>query len=460
MARTCLSIILAAGEGSRMKSRRAKVLHEVAGLAMIRHVAKAAAATGSSHIALVLGRDHEEVEASVQKTQGEGVSTHLQMERLGTAHAVLAARAALEEGWDDVLILYGDTPLIRPETLTRARASLLAGADVCVVGFRPSDPTGYGRLIEGGGELLAIREHKDASDTERLIGYCNSGVMAVRGGVLLDLLEKVGNDNSKGEYYLTDIVAIARAKGQTVRAIEAPADEVAGVNSRVELAYVEALWQSRRRREMMLAGVTLVAPDTVFFSHDTEIAADVVVEPNVVFGPGVSVLAGAVIHAFSHLEGARVGVGCAIGPFARLRPGATLATDAKVGNFCEIKNAEVGEGAKVNHLTYIGDATVGAKSNIGAGTITCNYDGALKHHTEIGAGVFVGSNTALVAPVSVGDGAYIASGSVITENIPADALALGRARQVNKDDRGRLIRERNAAAKAERKRREAEAKEA
>ncbi|MEF2072286.1 bifunctional UDP-N-acetylglucosamine diphosphorylase/glucosamine-1-phosphate N-acetyltransferase GlmU [Consotaella aegiceratis] len=457
MPRTCLSIILAAGEGTRMKSAKAKVLHQVAGLPMVRHVANTAAAAGSDRLALVIGRDAEEVETEVRKAHADRVSTHEQTERLGTAHAVLAARGAIEEGFDDLLILYGDTPLIRPETLTRARAALLAGAHICVIGFRAEDPTGYGRLIEADGQLMAIREDKDASEAERLLNFCNSGVMAIRGMVALDLIERVGNDNAKGEYYLTDIVAIARAAGGTVRAIEAAEDEVMGVNSRVELARVEATWQARKRREMMLAGVTLVAPETVFFAHDTSIASDVTIEPNVVFGPGATVETGAVIHAFSHVEGAVVGEGASVGPFARLRPGADLKTGAKVGNFCEVKNAVVAEGAKVNHLTYIGDATVGAKSNIGAGTITCNYDGALKHRTEIGAGVFIGSNSSLVAPVSIGEGAYVASGSTITEDVPADALAFGRARQVNKEGRGKAVRERAQAAKAAKTARKAKA---
>lgn len=450
MQRRCLSIILAAGEGTRMKSDTAKVLHQVAGLPMVRHVARAASEAGSERVALVVGRAAETVAAAVA-AEGIGVSTHLQSERLGTAHAVLAARDAIDEGFDDLLILFGDTPLIRAETLKRARAVLAEGADLCVVGFRASDPTGYGRLIEKDGELIAIREEKDANDDERRIGFCNGGVMAVKGADALGLLSKIGHANAKGEYYLTDIVAIARADRRKVQAIEAAVDEILGVNTRVELAEAEAIWQSRRRREAMLAGVTMQAPETVFFSHDTALDADVTVEPNVVFGPGVRVGRGSVIHAFSHIEGAAIGEDVSVGPFARLRPGTKLATQSKVGNFCETKNADVAAGAKINHLSYIGDASIGAGANVGAGTITCNYDGALKHRTEIGAGAFIGSNTALVAPVRVGDGAYVGTGSVVTEEVPDDALAIARARQVTKPDRGRQIRERQAALKAARK---------
>ncbi|WP_102958394.1 bifunctional UDP-N-acetylglucosamine diphosphorylase/glucosamine-1-phosphate N-acetyltransferase GlmU [Mangrovicella endophytica] len=447
MARTCLSIILAAGEGTRMKSSRSKVLHEVARLPMVAHVARAASRAGAARLALVVGRSAEAVEAAVAR-EVRSVTTHLQAERLGTAHAVLAAREAIEEGHDDVLILYGDSPLIRAETLRRARAILRTGADLCVFGFRAADPNGYGRILTREGQVLAIREEKDASEAERAVDLCNGGAMAISGRIALDLLTAVGNDNAKGEYYLTDVVEICRSRGGTIRAIEADADEVLGVNNRVELAGVEAIWQARRRRELMLAGVTLQAPETVHLAHDTEIAADVTLEPNVVFGPGVNVATGATIHAFSHLEGASIGEGASVGPFARLRPGTALSRDAKVGNFCEVKNASIAEGAKVNHLTYIGDAEIGADANIGAGTITCNYDGALKHRTVIGANTFIGSNSALVAPVRIGDGAYVGSGSVITEDVPDDALALGRGRQVNKPGRGREIAERNRAAKA------------
>ncbi|MBC8130265.1 MAG: bifunctional UDP-N-acetylglucosamine diphosphorylase/glucosamine-1-phosphate N-acetyltransferase GlmU, partial [Rhizobiaceae bacterium] len=387
------------------------------------------------------------VEAAVSACVG-GSSVHLQAERLGTAHAVLAASPAIEEGFDDVLVLFGDTPLVRAETLARARSVVAKGAEICVVGFRTAAPTGYGRLIEEDGELLAIREEREANEVERRITFCNGGVMAIRGAAALDLLAAVGNANAKGEFYLTDVVEIARRRGASVRAIEADADEVLGVNTRVELAAVERLWQDRRRRESMLAGVSMMAPETVFFHHDTAVAEDVVIEPNVVFGPGVSIARDAVIHAYCHIEGASIGLGASVGPFARLRPGAELGTGSKVGNFCEVKNAKLAEGAKVNHLAYIGDASIGAGANIGAGTITCNYDGAMKHRTEIGAGAFIGSNTALVAPVRVGASAYVGTGSVVTDDVPDGALAIARQRQVTKEGRGRAIIERNAAAKA------------
>ncbi len=447
MARRCLSIILAAGDGTRMKSDISKVLHEVAGLALVRHVARAAALAGADETALVVGRDGALVEAAVRR-DAPGVQTFEQVERRGTAHAVLAARDALTGAYDDILVLFGDTPLIRPQTLAAARGALADGAQVCVVGFRPADPTGYGRLVEKDGELVAIREHKDANADELAIGFCNAGVMAFAGRDALGVLDAIGNDNAKGEYYLTDLVEVARARGQRVVAIEAGADEVLGVNTRVELAEVEALWQARRRREAMLGGVTLQAPDTVFFSHDTTIAANVLVEPNVVFGQGVTIDEHATIHAFSHLEGAHVGPAVSVGPFARLRPGTVMEQGSKVGNFCEVKNAHVATGAKINHLSYIGDASIGAGANIGAGTITCNYDGALKHMTMIGAGSFIGSNSALVAPVTIGEGAYVGTGSVVTEDVPDGALAIARERQVTKPDRGRQIIARNKAAKA------------
>jgi bifunctional UDP-N-acetylglucosamine pyrophosphorylase/glucosamine-1-phosphate N-acetyltransferase len=337
---------------------------------------------------------------------------------------------------------------VRPETLLAARAEIAAGAAVCVVGFRTPQPTGYGRLIQEGAELVAIREEKDASHEERRIDLCNGGVMAIDGRLALTLLQQIGNANAKGEYYLTDIVAVAHGEGLSVRLVAAAEEDVLGVNTRLELARVESIWQARRREEAMLSGVTLVAPETVFFAADTMIEPDVVIEPNVVFGPGVHIRSGAVIHAFSHLEGASVGPKASVGPFARLRPGADLRDGAKVGNFVEIKSTTVGQGAKVSHLTYLGDASVGAEANIGAGTITCNYDGFNKYRTVIGAGAFIGSNAALVAPLLIGDGAYVASGSVVTEDVPADALAIGRARQVVKEGRGREINARNAARKA------------
>jgi bifunctional UDP-N-acetylglucosamine pyrophosphorylase/glucosamine-1-phosphate N-acetyltransferase len=372
--------------------------------------------------------------------------TFVQEKRLGTAHAVLAARAAIERGHDDILVMFGDTPLIDPGALTVARLKLAEGAAVVVIGFRTDNPTGYGRLIEKGGKLVAIREEKDASAEERAITFCNGGLMAIAGKHALALLDAVGNANAKGEYYLTDIVEIAGRNGLEVVATEATFENALGINNRAELAEAEAIWQKRRRQEAMLSGVALIAPETVYFSHDTEIGADTVVEPNVWFGPGVTVESGATIHAFSHLEGATVASGCEVGPFARLRPGADLKTKAKVGNFCEVKKAVVEKGAKVNHLTYIGDAVIGAGANIGAGTITCNYDGYSKFLTEIGENAFIGSNSSLVAPVSIGNGAYVASGSVITENVPDDALAFGRARQKTMPGKAKELRARRAEA--------------
>ena len=444
--RTCLSIVLAAGEGTRMKSNLPKVLHQVAGLPLVSHVVKAVQGTGKSDVALVVGRGADEVRGAVEKV-ADAVSAFEQKERLGTAHAVLAARAAIERGYDDLLIVFGDTPLIEAHSLQAARNKLSEGADVVVIGFRPASPHGYGRLIEEGGKLTAIIEEKEASEAQKKIGFCNGGLMAVRGSHALALLDAVDNKNAKGEYYLTDIVGLAHGKGLNVVAIEVPVDNVIGINNRAELAEAENIWQNRKRQEMMLAGVTLIAPETVFFSHDTLVEADVVIEPNVFFGQGVHVASGALIHAFSHIEGAKIGVNAEIGPFARLRPGANLGEKSKVGNFCEVKNAQVGKGAKINHLTYIGDATVGASSNIGAGTITCNYDGYNKYKTVIGENAFVGSNSSLVAPVSIGDNAYIASGSTITDDVPADALAFGRARQETKEGRGKILREKYAAIK-------------
>ncbi len=433
-----------------MKSAKPKVLHEIAGLPMVAHVAAAARNAGGGDIALVIGHGADEV----RKAAGgfdPAPEIFVQEQRLGTAHAVLAARQAIEPGYDDVLVMFGDTPLIEAAPLLAARAKLAEGAAVVVVGFRPPNPAGYGRLIEKNGRLVAIREDKDASEAEKKIGFCNGGLMAISGKHALSLLERVGNNNAKGEYYLTDIVEIATGDGLDVVATEASAESVLGINNRAELAEAEAIWQRRRRHQVMLSGVTLIAPDTVYFSHDTEIGQDTLVEPNVWFGPGVEISSGVTIHAFSHIEGASVATGSQVGPYARLRPGADLQEKAKVGNFCEVKNAVVEKGAKVNHLTYIGDARVGAGANIGAGTITCNYDGFGKHFTDIGAGAFVGSNSSLVAPITLGEGAYIASGSVITENVESEALAFGRARQKTIPGKGRELRERFAAAAAAKK---------
>ncbi len=445
--RSCLTIILAAGEGTRMKSAMPKVLHEIAGLPMVGHVAKAAIAAGGSDVAIVVGSGGDAVRKAVTPF-APGAETFEQVQRLGTAHAVLAARAAIARGYDDVLVMFGDTPLIAPAPLAAARKLVADGNAVAVIGFRTDAPSGYGRLIETDGRLVAIREDKDCSPEERKITFCNGGLMAIDGRQALALLEAVGNANAKGEYYLTDIVEIANARGLRVSATEADYENVLGINNRAELAEAEAIWQKRARREAMLSGVTMIAPETVFLAHDTEIGADTILEPNVVFGPGAKIASGVTIHAFSHIEGATVATGASVGPFARLRPGADLQQKAKVGNFCEVKKAVIGPGAKVNHLTYIGDATIGAGANIGAGTITCNYDGYNKHLTQIGAGAFIGSNSALVAPVSIGRDAYVASGSVITENVPDDGLAFGRTRQETKPGRAKALRERYAAIKS------------
>lgn len=449
MERSCLAVILAAGDSTRMKSATSKVLHPVAGLPMISHVVRAVAAAGVGDAALVVGRDAEKVTAAA--AQDLPVQSFFQEKRLGTGHAVLMAQEAIARGYDEIIVVYGDTPLITPGPLAAARHKLAEGNDVVVIGFRTENPTGYGRLLTEGGDLLAIREEKDATEAERAVKWCNSGIMAIDGRKALDLLHRIGNDNAKGEYYLTDLVEIVRQLGGRAAMVEASEEEMTGCNTRAELAVLEALWQKRRRHEIMLSGVTMIAPETVFLSHDTVIGQDALIEPNVVFGPGVTVEGGAVIHAFSHLEGAQVAAGATVGPFARLRPGAQLAEGAKVGNFCEVKKAEIGPGAKVNHLTYIGDAFIGAEANIGAGTITCNYDGVNKHVTRIGERAFIGSNSSLVAPVSVGNDALVASGSVITADVPDEALALGRARQEVKPGRAIAIRERNLAIKAAKK---------
>jgi bifunctional UDP-N-acetylglucosamine pyrophosphorylase/glucosamine-1-phosphate N-acetyltransferase len=443
--RTCLSIVLAAGEGTRMRSRIPKVLHEVSGRSLLAHVLAAVKDSGSTSVAVVIGPDHDAVVAEAKRVMPNAES-FVQRERRGTAHAVLAARPALARGADDILIIFGDTPLIRPETLRRMRGAL-GDATVVVLGFRPADPDGYGRLVLEGDQLIAIREHADASESERGIRLCNAGLMALGGDRALAILERIGDQNRKREFYLTDAVEVARGMGLKVVAIEAEEDEVSGINTKAQLAAAEAVSQQRLRSFAMDAGVTLVAPETVFFSADTSLAKDVVVEPFVVFGPGVTVEEGAVIHSFSHLAGAHVGKNASVGPYARLRPGARLGEKSRIGNFVEVKEAVIEAGAKANHLAYIGDAHVGADANIGAGTITCNYDGVAKHRTEIGKGAFIGTNSSLVAPVKIGEGAYVGSGSVITADVPANALALGRARQVVKEGWAQRLRALKSAGK-------------
>jgi len=444
--RTCLAIVLAAGEGTRMCSARPKVLHAIAGRSLLGHVLDAVFEAGGTVTAVVVGPGAEAVAAEAKRILPDA-DIFVQAERRGTAHAVLAAKAAIARAPDDVLVIFGDTPLIRPETLTRIREALADGAALVVLGFRAKDPTGYGRLVLEGGELVAIREEADASPAERAIGLCNGGLMAFAGPTALPILERIGNDNRKGEYYLTDAVAIARAMGCKAAVIETEEDDVRGINTNAQLAETGAVLQQRLRQAALDGGVTLVAPETVFLSSDTKFGRDVVVEPFVVFGPGVMVEDNAVIRSFSHLERAYVGKGAMVGPYARLRPGARLQEQVHIGNFVEVKEAVIEAGAKANHLSYIGDATVGAGTNVGAGTITCNYDGVAKHRTEIGKNAFIGSNSALVAPVKIGDGAYVGSGSVITHDVPAAALALARGRQVVKDGWARRLRQRGSLGK-------------
>ncbi|AWB25600.1 bifunctional UDP-N-acetylglucosamine diphosphorylase/glucosamine-1-phosphate N-acetyltransferase GlmU [Methylobacterium currus] len=428
--RSLLAVVLAAGKGTRMRSALPKVLHPIAGRPMLAHVLASVAEAGAGRLAVVVEPGRDDVARIV--AEFPGAETFPQGERLGTAHAVLAARRALAEGAHDVVVAFGDTPLISPETYARLRAPLAEGAAVAVLAFESPNPTGYGRVLVEDGRVTAIREEKDASEAERRVTLCNAGLMALSGAHALRLLERIGNANVAGEYYLPDAVALAVADGLAVAVVPVAEAEAQGVNDRVQLAAAEAAVQATLRRRAMLAGATLIAPETVFFSHDTALGRDVVVEPHVVFGPGVVVGDGCTIHAFSHLEQARLAAGVQIGPYARLRPGAVLAEGARIGNFVEVKNAAIGAGAKVNHLTYVGDAEVGEGANLGAGTITCNYDGVNKHRTVIGAGAFIGSNSALVAPVTVGAGAFVGSGSVITDDVPPGALAVGRGRQVIK----------------------------
>ena len=415
-----------------MRSARPKVLHRIAGRSMLAHVLDAVGQAGASRVEVVVGPGRQDVAAEATAVS-RGAGTVEQTDRLGTAHAVLRARAALEAGYDDVVVAYADTPLVTGDTFARLRGPLADGAAVTVLGFEADDPTGYGRLVVEAGQLVAIREERDATEAERRISLCNAGLMALRGDVALALLDSIGNANAKGEYYLTDAVAAAVARRERAVVVAAPEDEVAGVNDRAQLAEAERLMQARLRSAAMANGVTLVDPASVHLCADTRLGRDVVIEPHVVFGPGVGVADDVLIRAFSHLEGAEIGAGAIVGPFARLRPGSRLGAEAHVGNFVEVKNAVLGPGVKANHLSYLGDAEIGARTNVGAGTITCNYDGIHKHRTIVGEGVFVGTNSSLVAPLRIGDRAYIGSGSVITDDVPSDALALGRGRQVVKE---------------------------
>jgi bifunctional UDP-N-acetylglucosamine pyrophosphorylase/glucosamine-1-phosphate N-acetyltransferase len=446
-SRRCLAVVLAAGEGTRMKSAKPKVLHEIAGRPMLGHVLAALDAAGAGDVAVVVGPGREDVAEAARQTLPRA-EIFVQTERLGTAHAVLAARAAIARGYDDLLVVFADTPLVSAATFAAMRARLAEGAGVVALGFEAGDPTGYGRLLLDGDSLVAIREHKDASESERAVTTCNAGLMALDGKAALRLLEGIGNDNAQKEYYLTDAVAAARAAGLPALALLAAEDEVMGVNDRVQLAAAEHVLQRRLREAAMRAGATMIDPETVYLSFDTKIGRDVVIEPNVFFGPGVTVADHVRVRAFSHFEGADVGAGVIAGPFSRLRPGAKLDENVHVGNFVEVKNAHLGVGAKANHLTYIGDADIGAGSNLGAGTVTCNYDGFDKSRTKVGANVFVGVHAALVAPIEIGDGAYIGTGSVVTENVEPDALVIARARQVAKPGWAKSFRERKLSEKA------------
>ncbi|WP_315751611.1 MULTISPECIES: bifunctional UDP-N-acetylglucosamine diphosphorylase/glucosamine-1-phosphate N-acetyltransferase GlmU [unclassified Bradyrhizobium] len=440
-ARSSLTIVLAAGEGTRMRTSVPKVLHPIAGESLLAHVLAAAPHGDGASIAVVVGPGHDAVEKEARRLRPDA-DIFVQRDRLGTAHAVLAARQAIARGADDLLVAFGDTPLITAETFARLRAALAQGAALAVLGFRAADPTGYGRLLLDGSKLVAIREQADASEAERAITLCNAGVMAMDGRRALAILDRIGNANSKGEYYLVDAVAIAREQGLDAVVIETSEDEVRGINTKAQLAEAEAVMQTRLRRAAMDAGVTLIAPETVYLAADTTFGKDVTIEPFVVIGPGVSIGDGAVVHSFSHIVQSKLGRNSLLGPFARLRPGTSLGEGAKIGNFVEAKAAVLEAGVKVNHLSYIGDAHVGANSNIGAGTITCNYDGFNKHKTNIGEGAFIGTNTSLVAPINIGARAYIGSGSVITRDVPDDALALERSPQTTRE--GAAARFRNA----------------
>jgi bifunctional UDP-N-acetylglucosamine pyrophosphorylase/glucosamine-1-phosphate N-acetyltransferase len=422
-------VVLAAGQGTRMRSDTHKVLHPIAGKPMLLHLLATVEAMGAERRIVVVGKGREQLEAALD---GHGVTTALQAEQKGTGHAVRMAEEALAGFDGPVLILYGDTPFVTAETLARMLDRLAQPDDpgVVVLASSPVDGKTYGRVILGDSDRIAkMAEYKDAGETERAVKLCNSGMMAVGARDLFRWLGQIGNANAAGEYYLPDIVMVAIHEGRAPVAIEGEPFETAGVNSRAELAALEEDWQTRRRWQALEQGATLIDPESVWFSADTELGRDCTIEPHVVFGPGVKIADGATIRAFSHIEGATISTGCEVGPFARLRPGAMLGEGAKVGNFVEVKKATLGRGAKANHLSYIGDASVGEKANIGAGTITCNYDGFGKYRTEIGPGAFIGSNTALVAPVSIGAGAIVGAGSVVTKNVAADELVIARGEQ-------------------------------
>lgn len=441
-------VILAAGKGTRMNSDLPKVLHPIAHASLLEHAMRTGASLNPERTVIVAGHCADLVSAAAKDIDPDA-QVVLQQEQLGTAHAVDQARAALDGFDGEVIILYADTPFISPDTLESMIAAR-ANHDVVILGFDAADPGRYGRLVMQGDALERIVEFKDASEDERAITLCNSGLVACNSSTLFDLIAAVGNENASGEYYLTDIVELARSKGLSATAVTCDESETMGINSRAELAAGDAVFQARARATLLEDGVTLMAPETVYLAHDTVIGRDSVIEPNVVFGPGATVESGATIRAFSHLEGCHVSRGAVVGPYARLRPGAELAENTRVGNFVELKNAQIAEGAKINHLSYIGDADIGPAANIGAGTITCNYDGVMKHKTTIGANAFIGSNTMLIAPVTVGAGAMTASGSVITKDIEDDGLALARAKQENKPGRAKKLFELLKARKANR----------
>ena len=442
-------ILLAAGEGTRMQSDTPKVLHEIAGLPMFAHALASASELEDGEKILVVGAGGDAVQRAARDFDAS-IQVAEQTEQLGTAHAVTMAAPLLAGKGGTAIVLFGDTPFIQSETLAKMARAEADGADIVVLGFEAEDPARYGRLIVQDGRLERIVEWKDANEAERAITLCNSGVMLAKTETLLDLAAAVGNENEAGEYYLTDIVALGRDKGLNSVVVTCDQSETLGINTRADLAAAEDVFQARARKAALEVGVTMPAPGTVIFSHDTLIGRDAIVEPNVVFAPGVTVESGARIRAFSHLEGCHVGRDAIVGPYARLRPGAELSNDVRIGNFVEVKNAQIADGAKVNHLSYIGDASIGEATNVGAGTITCNYDGVFKHRTEIGDRVFIGSNTMLVAPVTVGDEAMTATGTIVTKNVPAGDMAIGRPRQENKTGLARRLFAKLRAAKVAR----------
>ena len=432
------AVILAAGKSTRMKSSKSKVLHQVGGLSMLAWVAKLARSANADKIVAVVNAGPSDVRTAAEEL---GLEIAIQDPQIGTGHAVLAAKDQLHDFDGDLVVLYADTPFMKQETLSGVFEARENKADIVVVGFEPTVEHAYGRLVVEDGQLTKIVEAKEASAEELAINFCNSGVMAASRADMFAALEQVTNDNAKGEYYLTDVVGIMRGEGKSAMAILATENEDLGVDSKKDLAKAEKIFQSRTRKFMLENGVILRDPETIYFSHDTKIEADADIGANVVFGPNVSVEAEAIIHPFCHFEGAHIGRGAQIGPFARLRPGANMGDGSKAGNFVEIKKSSIGKGSKINHLSYIGDAEIAESVNVGAGTITCNYDGFNKHKTVSGAGAFVGTHTSLVAPVTIGEGAYLATGGIITDNVPDDALAVGRSKQVNKEGWAKRYRE-------------------